>query len=196
MRRLSFILITFCLCYTSAFAQHVRFDKTDRYGRLIATDYGEIYELQGREGYIALTFFLTEEASSYCLTFKTQEDFNIRVGDKMLLKHENGNYTELECVENGDKKTHVSSFGMDWLKPFPEFYRSTDGVLYSITEDQIKAIIDSPVIQIRIEEELKYSDRKVTSARGKSHLSNAVETAFNGIQESLLTKKTGLYDNF
>lgn len=195
MKRLLFSLFV-VVFYTSSYAQSVQFDKTDRYGRFIATDYGEIYELQGREGYIALTFFQTEEASSYFLAFKAQEDFDIRVGDKMLLKHENGKYTELECVDNGDKKNHVSSFGIAWLSPFPEFYQSTDGVLYSITEDQIKDIIDSPVTQIRIEEEVKYSDRKVAKAKGKSHFSNALEIAFNGIKESLLTKKTGLYDNF
>lgn len=180
----------------TAFAQFIEIDKTDRYGRLISTDFSEIYEHSGREGEFALSFFQSEEGGSYCLLFKSQEDFNIRVGDKMLLKHENGMITEIECVDDGEKSTHVSSFGLAWLSPYPEFYRSTDGVVYSITEEQLKDIISSPVQKIRIEEATRYTDRKVGTSRGKSQISSFVEGAFSKIQTALKEKKTGLYDGF
>ena len=180
----------------SIFAQFIKIDKTDRFGRIICTDFSEIYEHSGREGEFALSFFKTDEAISYSLLFKTQEDFDIRVGDKMLLKHENGQITEIECVDDGEKSTHVNSFGLSWLSPYPEFYRSTDGVIYSITEGQLQDIISSPVQKIRIEEAFRYNDRKVGTSRGKSQVSSYIEEALSKIQSSLNEKNTGLYDGF
>ena len=195
MKRVVFIALV-CSIAQSVFAQSIEIDKTDRLGRIIMTGFSEIYEYSGREGEFALSFFKTEDSSSYCLLFKSQEDFNIRVGDKMLMKHENEKITEIECVDDGEKSTHVSSFGLSWLSPYPEFYRSTDGVVYSITEEQLQDIISSPVLKIRIEEATRYNDRKVGTSKGKSQVSAFMEGAFSRIQTALKEKKTGLYDGF
>lgn len=192
----STFLVVFLLFVNTAYAQTIQIDKTDRFGRLIATDYSEIYEESGREGEIALSYFQSSDSSSFFLLFKTQEDFDIRVGDKMLFKHDNGTITEIECVDNGSKSTHVNQFGMAWLSPNVDFYRSTDGVLYSITDEQLKTLAEIPVVKIRIEESVRYNDRKITNARGKSKISGFVGNALQRIKEALETHQTGPYDNF
>lgn len=192
----STFLVVFLLFVNTAYAQTIQIDKTDRFGRLIATDYSEIYEESGREGQIALSYFQSSDSSSFFLLFKTQEDFDIRVGDKMLFKHDNGAITEIECIDNGSKSTHVSQFGMAWLSPNVDFYRSTDGVLYSITDEQLKTLAEIPVVKIRIEESVRYNDRKITNARGKSKISGFVGNALQRIKEALETHQTGPYNNF
>ena len=195
MNKVFFLSLLLSISQT-VFAQFIEIDKTDRFGRIISTDFSEIYEHSGREGEFALSFFKSENASSYCLLFKSQEDFDIRVGDKMLLKHENGKITEIECVDDGEKSTHVNSIGLSWLSPYPEVYRSTDGVIYAISEEQLRDIISSPVQKIRIEEATRYNDRKVGTSRGKSQVSSFVEGALSKIQAALKENKTGLYDGF
>lgn len=185
-------LISICVAH----AQFIVIDKTDRFGRFIVTNYNEIYEESGREGEFALSYIETADSVAFFLLFKSQEDLNIRTGDKMLFKHVNGIITEIECIDDGSKSTHVSSFGLQWMSPYPEFYRSTDGVMYMISEDQIKEIIENPVIKIRIEEEFRYTDRKTGNAKGKSKVSSFAEGALLSVKEALSTKKTGLYDGF
>ena len=195
MRRLFIAFITiFFVCIASA--QYVKYDKTDRFGRLIATDYSEIYEESGREGELALMFFQSADSLAFIIMFKTQEDLDIRSGDKLLFKHIDGSITEIECIDNGSKSTHVDSFGFSWLSRVPDFYRSTDGVMYSITEEQLKTIANNQVTKIRIEETLKYNDRKTTNSRGKSHVSAFADNAYKRIMESYETRQTGLYDGF
>ena len=189
-----FLAIAFGLfSAVNTYSQWIEYDKTTDNGRIIITSASGIYEESGKEGKIALYYRQVADDSIYIIALDSQERLHVEVGYKLLMKHLDNSITELTCIDSGDSHLEVGSFGFKFWSS--ELYRTTDGILYEITEDQIKKVIDSPVMKIRIEQVLEYTDRN-TGKKNKSDVSGTIKMAYERIQEALLTKKTGLYDNF
>lgn len=127
---------------------------------------------------------------------RADEELHVHPGYKLLLKHRDGTITELTCVEEGNSlvQTVVTQ---NWFTINVNYLKSTSSVLYAVTEDQLKIIENNPVVKIRIEQELEYTDKNIRLEFFKySVFSKAVEYGHNKIKEALAFKRTGLYDNF
>lgn len=188
------------LCAILAFsvigkAQDVIYDKTTDAGRTIITDSDEIYEApNGKEGRLGFYTFTKNGVTQYFLSLSSQEDLLIHSGYKLLLKHKDGTITELTCVAEGT--TVVSTAIREgWRSLFVRYLKETDGVLYAVDAEQLYYIENNPVVIIRIEQELEYTDRKINNLLG-SRFSSVVKYGHEKIREALATKKTGLYDGF
>lgn len=175
------------------FGQNVKYDKTDANGRTIITDTDEIFDDNG-EGRLGFYTFTKDGVTTYMLSLSTDEELHVHPGYKLLLKHRDGAITELTCVEEGNSlvQTVVTQ---NWFTINVNYLKSTSSVLYAVTEDQLRIIENNPVIKIRIEQELEYTDKDIRFFK-YSVFSKAVEYGHNKIKEALAYKRAGLYDNF
>lgn len=191
--KLALAILLYLFFGTNVYSQWIDYDKTTDNGRTIISSSHVVYQEAGKEGSMELIYRQSGDSVLYIIALYSQETLHIQTGYKLLMKHLDDTITELTCIHSGDSHLEVGSFGFKWWSS--ELYRTTDGVLYEITEDQIKKVIDSPVMKIRIEQVLEYSDRK-TGKKKDSEVSWMVQEAYERMQEALRTKKTGLYDNF
>ena len=189
-----FLIVLSFIMSTSAFAQRILYDKTSNNGRLIITDTEEVYEYDRQEGRLGLLSLTTNNSTQYFISISSEEKLSVHAGYKLLLKHKDESITELTCVFGGVtlEKTYVSNnfFGLSI-----ETLKNTGSIIYSVSKEQLQKIEESPVMKIRIEQELEYSDRD-TGFFNSSHFSSAVAYGHKKILEALSTKKSGLYDNF
>lgn len=130
---------------------------------------------------ISLDVWKLNDLESYSICVYLFTDVNIDKGASLLLKLKNGEIIELQARS---KSTTIKN----WVFTVWQTISYTD---YTVTEEQIKQIIEHNVVKVRIETSIDHFDGKVYGSKFSKTIANDYK-----LIKKALEKEISVYDDF
>ena len=186
MKKSFMLLFLAFISITSAYAQ-INKDKVEEDGsRVILSDSKNLYRKMASAAGFYLAYVLDAQGNEeWSLEVKLNEGKSqIAVGRKLLIKSDDGSVMELQNSKEigpADYTYNVTRYGTDY------YVRPS----YILTEAQLKTLINSKVIKIRIETDSDMFDREIKSAKFQKNLKEMYDAICAQKQKS-----NNVYDGF
>lgn len=182
------LIFTLCLLFPYCVNAQIGMDKVEDDGRrFIMSETMSLYTglTNGGSFFLGYSLFNNTDEYYYLSLILNEGKTDIDRGRKLLIKLKDGTSMELSNTkeigpENYDLRTNVNG---------RLFYLTSPS--YSISENELKRLIEGEAIKVRVETNVDFFDRDIK----KNKLSKGLKTAYEAIQKKKITKNE-LYEGF